>query len=415
MTTTRSQEHKDDKSTTTAAATGDKREASGEHEDHSKKRVKKVVVQKEQDKEGGGEGKGEPKQQKLTTEGGAGGEEKEKKSEEVPTQEKQDSSTTAQEDKDDGKEEKNLTAREQGEKDQGKNAEPGEEPDLSHVAKEDYERKHGTLETGHVYFLFRPKVEVSEAHSLDDISKFHLLLVPHHSKLHRLIAIGKKVLPDHEQSSRPLWGEVLNVGEDMKSLKKNLGAYTYETKTLGTRHQPGARVAASGAYVLHATENYPKDSANASAVWKTDFAYEVAVPHEMGEVQEALHIHPEGVFAIQVKNPEAPSNNPAVPNQDPSKHPQFPDSLKSLFKTRYIPADPPALLDYPGTELLLLPSKHKVSEAIGDNAEKELEAEEKELESDIGKQENGNEAKKALKEMGLEGLIEGKALEGHWE
>lgn len=116
-----------------------------------------------------------------------------------------------------------------------------------------------------------------------------------------------------------------------------------------------------------------------------------------------------------MKNPEAPSNNPAVPNQDPSKHPQFPESLKSLFKTRYIPADPPTLLDYPGAELLLIPSKHTVNEDIGDSAEKELKDEEKELESDIKKQENGNEIKKALKEMGLEGLIEGKALEGHWE
>jgi len=44
-----------------------------------------------------------------------------------------------------------------------------------------------------------------------------------------------------------------------------------------------------------------------------------------------------------------------------------------------------------------------------------LKDEEKELESDIKKQDNGNEIKKALKEMGLEGLIEGKALEGHWE
>lgn len=88
----------------------------------------------------------------------------------------------------------------------------------------------------------------------------------------------------------------------MKSLKKNLGSYTYETKTMGTRHQPGARVAASGSYILHSTENYPKDSANMSAVYQTHFAYQVALPHEMGEVQEALHIHPEGVFGLQVSS-----------------------------------------------------------------------------------------------------------------
>jgi hypothetical protein len=73
------------------------------------------------------------------------------------------------------------------------------------------------------------------------------------------------------------------------------------------------------------------------------------------------------------------------------------------------------LLDYPGAELLLLPSKHGVGEDIGDDAEKELKDEEKELEGDIEGQDEVSDAKKALKEMGLDGLIEGKALEGHWE
>ncbi|GAA5962403.1 hypothetical protein JCM3765_004282, partial [Sporobolomyces pararoseus] len=298
MTTTRSQDH--DNSTT---STGDKREAAEEHQDsHGKHKVRKVVVQKDKEEnEASTEKGGEPKQQKLATEGGE--KEEEKKEEDKvgePTQEKGDSSA-----RNDSKDESNLTSRQQAEKDEGTNAEPGEKPDLSHVSKEDFKRKHGILETGHVYFLFRPKVEVNEPHSLDDVSKFHLLLVPHHSKLHRLIAIGKKALP--EQSGRPLWGEVLNVGEDMKSLKKNLGSYTYETKTMGTRHQPGARVAASGSYILHSTENYPKDSQNMSAVYQTHFAYQVALPHEMGEVQEALHIHPERVFGLQVKDPEAKS------------------------------------------------------------------------------------------------------------
>lgn len=188
---------------------------------------------------------------------------------------------------------------------------------------------------------------------------------------------------------------------------------------------------------MHATENPPKGSENAQAVWNTHFAYQVALPNEMGEVQEALHIHPEGVFQLQVnlhlsslarlaellilfefrqvKDPESPSNNPAAPTQDPSKHPQYPEELSSLFKTKFIPADPPSLLDYPGAELLLIPSKHDVKEDIGQDAGKVLEKEEEGLEGDIEGEKGGDEVEKALKEMGLEGLIEGKALEGHWE
>ncbi|GAA5880191.1 hypothetical protein JCM3774_006081 [Rhodotorula dairenensis] len=296
------------------------------------------------------------------------------------------------------------------------NAEEGQVP--KHEPNPDPERKHGILEKGFIYFLFRPKVEVEHPESLDDVSKFHIMLVPHGTRFHRLIAVGKKALPEASESTRPIWGEVLNVGEDLNALKDGLGPYTYETKTLGTRHQPGARVAGAGAYVLHAAEHYPKDSQNASAVYHTYLIYQLAVPgrHELGPVQTALHIHDEGGFTVQVKSPEAPSTNPAVRNKPESKHAKYPEELHKLFKTKFIPADPPALLDYPGAELLLIASKHTVEQDTSPAAKRELDAEEKELERDIQKQgDGGDEAKKVLKEMGFEGLIDGKALEGHWE
>ncbi|BGP17045.1 hypothetical protein JCM10213_000319 [Rhodosporidiobolus nylandii] len=315
----------------------------------------------------------------------------------------------------DGMDEKKRDEKPRGKEVEG-NAGPGEiAPGHRTISDKDAARKHGLLEKGHIYMLYRPKVETEEPHSVDDIQRFHLLLVPEGGKLHRLIAVGKKAMPDAAQGTRPMWGEVLNVGEDLKALKDGLGPKTYETKTRGTRHQPGARVAGAGAYVLHATENPPKGSANMSAVYHTYLAYELAVPHELGEVQEALHIHEEGAFTLQVKNPDSESTNPIVGNQPESKHPQFPPALKHLFTTKFIPADPPALLDYAGAELLFIPSKHKAREDIGEGAKKELDEEEKELEEDIHRQKARGEAKQALREVGLEGLIEGKALEGHWE
>ncbi|GAA6034615.1 hypothetical protein JCM8097_005424 [Rhodosporidiobolus ruineniae] len=303
------------------------------------------------------------------------------------------------------------------------NAKPGElVAGTKDVAEDEGERKHGVIERGHVYMLYRPKVETNDPESIDDVSKFHILLVPDghtkkSQKLHRLLAIGKKHMPDAAFGGRPLWGQVVNVGYDMKAFKEGLGPSTYETKTRGTRHQFGARVAGSGAYVLHTTENPPEGSSNAGAVYHTHLAYELAVPHEIGEVQEALGIHSDGVFTIQVKNPDSESTNPVVGNQPESKHPQFPPTLKHLFTTKFIPANPPSLLDYPGAELLFIPSKHSTAQAIGEDAKKELDEEEKEVEKSVEEQGEGkeSEAKKALKEVGLEGLIEGKALEGHWE
>lgn len=34
------------------------------------------------------------------------------------------------------------------------------------------ERSVGTLESGHVYFLYRPKIDVDEVDSIDDVSKY---------------------------------------------------------------------------------------------------------------------------------------------------------------------------------------------------------------------------------------------------
>jgi hypothetical protein len=36
----------------------------------------------------------------------------------------------------------------------------------------------GTIERGHIYFLYRPKVEQEKVHSIDEIARFDMLLVP---------------------------------------------------------------------------------------------------------------------------------------------------------------------------------------------------------------------------------------------
>lgn len=58
-------------------------------------------------------------------------------------------------------------------------------------------------------------------------------------KHHRLISIGKKLLPDpsHGGSGHgrkdSFWATVTAVGDDMEALNKGLGEKTYETKTKG--------------------------------------------------------------------------------------------------------------------------------------------------------------------------------------
>lgn len=124
------------------------------------------------------------------------------------------------------------------------------------------ERHHGLLESGQIFFLYRPKVELEEAQSMDDVAQyvglrrslprlvltlncsFHLLLLPNpphntsdvNSNPHRLIVIGRKHLPEPQRKSGRsdiMWGEVVSVGDDLAQLKGNLGSYKYQAKTLG--------------------------------------------------------------------------------------------------------------------------------------------------------------------------------------
>lgn len=138
----------------------------------------------------------------------------------------------------------------------------------------------GTIERGHIYFFYRPKVEHEEAHSIDDVQRFHMLLLPRPpqfatsrngdangaekpedddvdmqvleegadvvpakevrnkaKKRYRLVSIGKKQLPDPEHGrgrNNTFWATVTAVGDDLHSLEKGLGEKTYETKTRGS-------------------------------------------------------------------------------------------------------------------------------------------------------------------------------------
>lgn len=120
-------------------------------------------------------------------------------------------------------------------------------------------------------------------HSIDDVQRFHILLVPRppefstgggssnvnqdtdegemnlvqegadavpakettgEKKKHfRLVAVGKKQLPDPEAGGgkgggrkATFWATVVTVGEDLQKLQDGLGRKEYETKTKGEHH-----------------------------------------------------------------------------------------------------------------------------------------------------------------------------------
>ncbi|ORY27465.1 hypothetical protein BCR39DRAFT_538148 [Naematelia encephala] len=307
-----------------------------------------------------------------------------------------------------GQGETTQTGDETGVKDQGSSS--GAELD---------EPKHGTLETGHIYFLYRPKIDADEVESIDDVSKFHILLIPTsapHKKghFHRIIEVGKKKLPDPGAKHQVIWGLVGAVGSDRSALKEAFGAYDYDTKTKGRRHQPAARPAARGHYILHSPRDELADSPehDRQRDFKLLLAYEITTPvHEdFGNVQKELGLEPSGAIVLQIKNPDAPNTNPRAASIPKEKRASYPEKLNGLFHgRRFIPANPPAFLNYQGGELLIISSPHELSDSLGKDGE-QVEAD---LEKDAEKESVG--IKEALKELGMtEKDTDIEALEGAW-
>ncbi len=144
----------------------------------------------------------------------------------------------------------------------------------------------GTIERGHIYFFYRPRVHLEEAHSVDDDKNFYMLLVPcqpeftasgphvpggtqkqyptateemkvlqpgtgavpgvadpntkNSNTKYRLITVGNKMLPATEEtapgrgnSKEKFWAIVTAVGDDLDFLEAGLEAKSYETRTRG--------------------------------------------------------------------------------------------------------------------------------------------------------------------------------------
>lgn len=190
-------------------------------------------------------------------------------------------------------------------------------------------------ERGDIFFLYRPKVERAEAHGLDDVERFHLVLRPEGRRLWRLILLGRKRLPDLDAHARH-WGFVDAVAHGPDEVRAAFGPLDYHTKTRGERHVAVARPAGEGVYA---------PVRNGAGL---HLAYRLELPREPGPVQRALGIEAEAAYALSVKNPEAPGA--ALLGEGRAR---LPRAEQRLFRGRRYEAESAAPLDHEGVEILL--------------------------------------------------------------
>ncbi|KDD77042.1 hypothetical protein H632_c33p1 [Helicosporidium sp. ATCC 50920] len=145
-----------------------------------------------------------------------------------------------------------------------------------------------TLESGTVTFLYKPRVGLDEASSLEDVQRFYLLLEPQPSKSKaRLLIIGKKRMP--KETHERMFGFVAAVDSSPVKLAQGLGPSDYTTKTKGERHAEGARVVGVGAYSVVTKGDH------------THFAYTLNAPGTPGAAQDAFEIKEEATYIISIK------------------------------------------------------------------------------------------------------------------
>ncbi|KAG2159629.1 uncharacterized protein EDB93DRAFT_3642 [Suillus bovinus] len=250
----------------------------------------------------------------------------------------------------------------------------GKRPKTEEADTHEYTFAPGVIERGHIYFFYRPKVQREEVHSVDDVSKLHLLLVPSPSepfsmqgesadavpapesttkdkKHFRLIIVGKKRLPDPEHEKHvPIWATVVFLGDNLHDLEKKLGEKTYETKTRGR-----------GVYaIVNSQGNVPSRNA-------THLGYHLSHPTELGDVQKALGIHVASSFVIQVKNPNAEAEAGQRIGLPKSRRARYSEDImkyvfgrgekgRSSIGLRFTNCNRVELLEHEGAELLFIPA-----------------------------------------------------------
>ena len=152
-----------------------------------------------------------------------------------------------------------------------------------------------TIDTGRVYFFYRPRVQTNKVQSFEDVQRLVVVLSSQRDKRYRSLIVGHKRLPDPAAAGREkFWGFVQRVSTHPQEVRAFLSEETYETKTRGKRRQPAARPAGEGSYafVIHRQH--------------THFVYALRFPKQLGEVQRALNIRREASYIVAIKDANSP-------------------------------------------------------------------------------------------------------------
>jgi hypothetical protein len=201
------------------------------------------------------------------------------------------------------------------------------------------------LESGEVFFFYRPRIGVTEVHDLSEVQRMLLVLKPDGEERYRRMIVGRKRLPDIHSHERE-WAFVAEVTRDPGELRDEV--------------RSEARPAGEGRYAIVDHDGH------------THLAYRLELPRRPGDAQRLFGIASEASYIVAVRNPDAP----APPGVGLSEHQRadFPEQLRERFRgRRFVPVNPPSFLDHAGAEVVLIGASESASEELGVELDAEAE------------------------------------------
>lgn len=185
----------------------------------------------------------------------------------------------------------------------------------------------------------RPVVDRERIDTLVDVQELLVELADDDAV--RVLEVGRKRLPDRRSDS-PNWGHVRAAGPARDDVAELFDDATYRTRTQGERHQSATRVAAEGTWELRREGR------------DTHLVLELEARMDDQDLLDALHLHPQARYVLNVKNPRAAG----AAGLDDEDRAELPEHLQEVFDgNRWAPADPVELLDHVGVEFVLVPAE----------------------------------------------------------
>jgi hypothetical protein len=193
------------------------------------------------------------------------------------------------------------------------------------------------LQKGNIYFFYRPKVQHSYAHTIDDVQGLLMVFKPTDLNKYIILRIGKKRLPE----ATSYFSFVEKICPTIEDLKHHFEGEAYITSTQGERKMSKAQCVGEGKYLFLTHEQH------------THLCFQLTDFDKGNALQQEFHLTAQADYLISVKNPQVSSPTGAgLPSQEKANYPL---NLQNNFGDyRFIPLISPEYLNYEGAEFIII-------------------------------------------------------------